>query len=191
VNKEKNMSKSSEAVKKWRRKVKKALNSAFGSKCGICGYSRYYGALELHHLEPKDKKIAFGQHTANPAAWDKLVLEAKKCVLLCSTCHRELEAGVTELPIDIQRFDGSLVTYAPPKTEYNDCPVCGEKKNKLRKTCSRACAAKKATKSGISLEDLVLIWERESNNFESTGRVVGVSGSAVRRRLVRSKIIPA
>ena len=46
--------------------------------CDECGYDKYVGALDFHHLDPhtKDGKVT-------------TVEEARKCRLLCSNCHRE------------------------------------------------------------------------------------------------------
>lgn len=74
---------------------KRRLKSEFGGCCVICGYSKYQGALEFHHLdrETKEFKISCGSY-----GYQRTLNEAKKCVLLCSNCHREVEAGVTKLP---------------------------------------------------------------------------------------------
>jgi hypothetical protein len=56
-----------------------------GGKCGICGFSRYKSALQLHHLDPKIKDAKF----RNMRNWSKtrIMAELKKCVLLCANCH--------------------------------------------------------------------------------------------------------
>lgn len=62
-----------------------------GGKCSICGYSKYYGALEFHHLDKsaKDFDIAHrGIMKFNKVLTDEL----DKCILVCSNCHRELHA---------------------------------------------------------------------------------------------------
>ncbi len=52
--------------------------------------------LELHHLDPTDKE-------AQPSdlievSWERFMEEAKKCVVLCSNCHKKLHAGLIQLP---------------------------------------------------------------------------------------------
>ena len=45
------MSKSSEAVKEWRRNTKLKLIVCMGSKCQIFGYNKSQKALEYHHID--------------------------------------------------------------------------------------------------------------------------------------------
>jgi hypothetical protein len=87
------MSKSSKAVIEWRKRTKARIVESMGGKCSICGYSRCDEVLELHHLEPEKKKFGFSSIRANPKAWETIVTELRKCVLLCSNCHKEVEAG--------------------------------------------------------------------------------------------------
>ncbi len=81
--------KSSEYVKKWRHNFRRRIVEAFGGECGICGYSRCQEALELHHLDPQVKELSFNRIIARACNWVKVVAELRKCVLLCSICHRE------------------------------------------------------------------------------------------------------
>jgi hypothetical protein len=82
------MTKGSEAVKRTRKRLKLGMLEAFESKCGICGYQKYNGALELHHLDPAAKDFEFGKNTTR--SFEFLCSEAEKCVCLCSNCHREV-----------------------------------------------------------------------------------------------------
>lgn len=84
----------SRAVIDWRKRTKLRLIAFFGGKCKLCGYDRHEGALEFHHLDPskKDFSISGKSHSFN-----RLLEEAKKCVLLCSNCHSEVHAGIREL----------------------------------------------------------------------------------------------
>jgi hypothetical protein len=63
----------------------------------VCGYDRYIGALEFHHVDPDDKRLSLGGGGVTLAI-EVLRDEAQKCVLLCSNCHAEVEGGVTMLP---------------------------------------------------------------------------------------------
>jgi len=86
-----------EAVTKRRRVLKRILVEEAGGKCMLCGYSRCDRALEFHHLNPKAKKFQLTSHTRSLA---KLRAEASKCVLLCSNCHGEVEAGFAAVPLN-------------------------------------------------------------------------------------------
>jgi transposase len=85
-----------EAVVRRRRKVKRTLVAEAGGKCRLCGYSRCLAALEFHHVDPTTKKFGLSRRGARSIA--TLRCEARKCVLLCSNCHAEVEAGAAELP---------------------------------------------------------------------------------------------
>lgn len=57
-----------------------------GSKCEVCGYSKYVGALEFHHRNPIEKDFAISKIKVFD---DKMRRELDKCDLLCSNCHKE------------------------------------------------------------------------------------------------------
>lgn len=86
-----------EAVTKRRRSLKRTLVEEAGGQCALCGYSRCDRALEFHHLDPLAKKFQITGHTRSLA---KLRAEASKCVLLCSNCHAEVEAGIVAVPLN-------------------------------------------------------------------------------------------
>ncbi len=81
-----------------RRNMKAVLVAEAGGRCAVCGYDRYVGALQFHHLDPTEKRLEVSTNgsTLSLAA---LRAEARKCVLLCSNCHAEVENGVTALSI--------------------------------------------------------------------------------------------
>jgi transposase-like protein len=90
----------SEAVTARRRRVKARLIHAAGGRCVLCGYARSQAALQFHHLDPGTKafSIAEGGITRSLSA---ALEEVRKCVLLCATCHAEVEAGVATLPTTV------------------------------------------------------------------------------------------
>ncbi|MBI4999803.1 hypothetical protein HZB97_03475 [Candidatus Gottesmanbacteria bacterium] len=60
-----------------------------------CGYNRYQGALDLHHINgEKEFGISDKGYTRS---WKKVKAELDKCVLVCANCHREIAAGITQL----------------------------------------------------------------------------------------------
>ncbi|MBV9195884.1 MAG: helix-turn-helix domain-containing protein [Solirubrobacterales bacterium] len=87
-----------ERVAERRRRAKAILVAEAGGACVLCGYNRYVGALEFHHLDREAKRFEVNVNGAT-ASLDSLREEARKCVLLCSNCHAEVERGVAVLPI--------------------------------------------------------------------------------------------
>jgi len=77
-------------------KKKKKLVEMFGGKCKICGYKNYVGALDFHHLESSKKEFSLSVRGLS-YAWDTILKEAKKCVLLCKNCHTEVENKIIKL----------------------------------------------------------------------------------------------
>ena len=66
-----------------------------GGKCSCCGYDKYLCALDIHHIDPKDKDEKFRRHSG--WSWERLKQELDKCILLCANCHRAFHAGfITE-----------------------------------------------------------------------------------------------
>ena len=85
------------AVAKRRRKIKTMAIEYKGGKCQICGYEKYQGALDLHHLNAEEKSFGIGDK-GYIGSWAKVREELDKCILVCANCHREVEAGITQLP---------------------------------------------------------------------------------------------
>ena len=88
----------SNAVKKRRKVIKHRAIEYKGGKCGICGYDKCESALEFHHVDPSSK--LFGIGSGDTRSWEIVKAELDKCVLLCSNCHKEVEAGMVS-PEDV------------------------------------------------------------------------------------------
>lgn len=93
------MSLSRDLDKRWTRNynagrnriaVKERAIAYLGGQCRICGYNRCSSAFDFHHLDPSQKDFSISTR----ASWNAIVVELKKCVLLCSNCHREVHAGL-------------------------------------------------------------------------------------------------
>ena len=64
-------------------------------KCQICKYDKCYQALEFHHLNPKEKEFDIAQMLRKSSILNEDIIkeELKKCILVCSNCHREIHAN--------------------------------------------------------------------------------------------------
>ena len=81
-----------------RRALKARLIDHLGGACCRCGFDGFAEALEFHHVDRSTKnprlraEIGFRQLSADDA-----LAEADKCILLCSNCHKGVEAGAIVL----------------------------------------------------------------------------------------------
>jgi transposase-like protein len=76
-----------------RRQIKALLVDEAGGCCALCGYDRYVGALQFHHLDPASKEFSLGLRGV-ARSLERCREEARKCVLLCANCHAEVEGGL-------------------------------------------------------------------------------------------------
>jgi hypothetical protein len=83
-------------VMRRRRRVKTILVQEAGGACRLCGYDKYAGALHFHHLDAGSKEFSLGQAGITRSI-EAARAEARKCVLLCSNCHAEVEAGIVRV----------------------------------------------------------------------------------------------
>ena len=83
------------AVAKRRKTIRYKAIEYLGSKCIFCGYNRCTSALDFHHVDEKSKKFGLSQNGLT-RSWEKTKQELKKCILVCSNCHREIHAGMLQ-----------------------------------------------------------------------------------------------
>lgn len=102
----------SEGVTRRRRKVKEILVQEAGGRCCICGYNFCLAALQFHHVNPQEKRIEVNAKGVS-LALETLRAEARKCVLLCSNCHAEVEFGATMLPARVAVEKAWLIHHNP------------------------------------------------------------------------------
>lgn len=88
--------KDKQMVTNHRRAQKEKAVEYKGGCCQVCGYNKYVGALQFHHLDPNEKDFHLAEGGAT-RSWEKVKDELDKCVCLCSNCHAEVHAGVLEL----------------------------------------------------------------------------------------------
>lgn len=177
------MSKRSERVKTWRYRTKSRLIKAFGGKCGICGYDKCDDVFEFHHINSKEKEFGLGSARGNTISWERMVNEVRKCVMLCSNCHKEVHSSRsnTIIPENITRFNERFADYKPHKAiVFDKCPVCDGVKNAYHTACSPSCRAKLKQKVDWDAIDLITLVE-QYKNYEKIGDMLGITGAAVSR----------
>ena len=181
----------SDHKKTWRKKAREYLALAFGGKCTVCNYNKTISALDYHHVKPEHKDKQLSLAMKNGHAWSKIVEEARKCTIVCCRCHREIHAGVTELPKDYARFNEEYSDIIKLKEkEVTSCPCCGTVGKYKRNFCSDVCYSKTFRKFEVSKEELEVLIQNHS--YEAIGRMFYVTGNAIKKRCstLGIKLIP-
>ncbi len=83
-------------VQRRRRKLKIMAIEYKGGKCAICGYNKFAGALDFHHLDSSQKSYGISAK-GYTRSFESMKKELDKCILVCANCHREIEAGLIDL----------------------------------------------------------------------------------------------
>ncbi|PIT90629.1 MAG: hypothetical protein COU22_01100 [Candidatus Komeilibacteria bacterium CG10_big_fil_rev_8_21_14_0_10_41_13] len=86
------------AVAKRRKNLRSKSIEHLGGKCQSCGYAKYEGALEFHHLDSRKKDFGLSSKGMT-RSWEKIRNELDKCILLCANCHREIHGQKLQLPV--------------------------------------------------------------------------------------------
>ena len=63
-----------------------------GGKCIICGYNKYLGSLDFHHVDPAKKD--YNISNLDTYSLEVLQRELDKCLLVCRNCHGEIHGGL-------------------------------------------------------------------------------------------------
>lgn len=74
------------------------LYSIVGETCWFCGYNKGMQGrpvLDFHHIN-KNKKFGLTKRNIGQIDFKIIVEEAKKCVLTCCRCHREIHVGIID-----------------------------------------------------------------------------------------------
>lgn len=176
-----------EYVTKNRNSRKNKLVAVAGGCCQLCGYNKSMVALEFHHLDRSDKKFSISKMNGTKG-YITLLEEIKKCVLLCSNCHKEVEAGISEVPkSDRGEYFAKIELEMRKHTEkFSEkkriCPVC-ESEFKLqwgKKFCSKKCGQESQRKVvRPNLEQLLL--DLSEMSFLAVGKKYGVSDNCIRK----------
>ena len=87
-----NRKKRYEYKKQYSHKRKSKLLKLKGGECECC-HEKYDETnaciFDFHHKYPNEKEFGLGLLTMTNRAWNAIIKEADKCIILCSNCHRK------------------------------------------------------------------------------------------------------
>jgi 5-methylcytosine-specific restriction endonuclease McrA len=112
-----------DSLARRRQERKAVLVAELGGKCVRCGYEKSIRALQFHHRNPEEKLFEMTV-TSMTKPLDILRAEVKKCDLLCSNCHSEVEFGLDQARAKVRKDQSSVLVEEPGKL-YGDCPTHG------------------------------------------------------------------
>lgn len=182
----------------WRKQIKRRGVLALGNKCAICGGEFEDCCYDFHHINPLEKNFAISSGNTNGARdWLRIRDELKKCVLLCSNCHRLvhnnfIELDINALPSFLEEYyewdwcnEKAINTLTSTLIKKDEnlcvCPTCGKTKSAHAKECL-ACSKAQARHYEVSREELKhLIYTIPMTQI---GKMFGVSDNAIRKRCV-------
>jgi hypothetical protein len=107
--------------------MRRALIEEAGGRCALCGYDRCIVSLAFHHVDAATK--LFPMTIASGKALATYRDEARKCVLLCSNCHGEVEAGLVPSPPPGSTFPVARVN--DPKADRASASAASQKRSTL------------------------------------------------------------
>ena len=180
-----------ERVQSWRKRTKQKLVEIAGGRCVLCGYERCVTALEFHHIDPtsKDFNVTGSRDTRSFAS---MIAEIRKCVLVCANCHREIHFGL----VDVDELSGRQIIdddiISKYTTELEAVKAANKFKkgenSKIRKLAKleweqmHPHTARATYKVNWSQYDVFQLLE-EHKSYEAVGRLLGVTGAAIKRRV--------
>lgn len=81
-------------------------------KCAICPES-CYSVLDFHHIIPNEKEENVSRLISHLRSFDLITSEIRKCVIICSNCHRKIHAGT--LKYEFNENDRAIIDCEIPE----------------------------------------------------------------------------
>lgn len=173
-----------EAKQNYRMRVKAEMVEITGGSCQVCGYNKSHAALDFHHLDPTEKEFGLSSQKTGTMNRADRFQELKKCILLCSNCHREFHAGLidtTNLKIIINQeaYDKHVNGIVTPRIK--NCTKCnaeinGDGTTGLCMTCYRESTRVVNRPNREELKSLI-----RNTTFTELGIRYSVSDNAVKK----------
>lgn len=169
----------------WVQRTKSRAIKAMGGECILCGLNTNPANLVFHHIIPATKLFTISSWRVRN--WNKIVIELRKCVMLCHNCHCEVHEELTLVPINYPKFDEMYADYVEMErlAKFTPCSLCGIMKRPNQKYCSIECTNKGMWH--IDWDQFDLKKELETKSFCALGRELGCSDNAIRKRITKLK----
>lgn len=174
----------SQKVIDWRQRTKENCVRVMGSKCELCGLEgEMIEVYDFHHMNPKEKTLGIAQMMKNCTSWETICNELRKCVLLCSNCHRKVEYSQKEIIFEKSSFNEEInCELILAKDHSNKCQLCGKVISPKAKLC-QSCSSK--TKTNRNVDEIPTKEELKSlirdKSFCEIGRIFNVSDNAIKK----------
>lgn len=185
-NKQKHILECGNLKKKYYGQVKDNINrlkEEVGCQVSSCN-ERESCCLDFHHLLDKESLVSKMVH--NACSWSRVVVEIKKCVLVCANCHRKIHKGLIETPkvsleTIIDEMFGAIDTNRIRKMKKASCGYCGKYFGTYnKKYCSSWCARMASRKvEWPSVQQLT--YDINNMNWRQIGKKYGVSDKSVKK----------
>lgn len=161
-----------------RQKRKRELVEIMGGKCILCGYDKCIAALEFHHIDKSTKKYQLS--SGNCHSWEEDIEELRKCALLCSNCHKEIEVFNidTYCTFNEEKFK-QLDEQKRYQKEHPSCQKCGKEISEGAKFCSDCWAFLNRRIDRPSRDELKNLIR--NNSFTVVGNMFCVADNTVRK----------
>jgi hypothetical protein len=166
--------------------LKEFLVKCSGGECQECGYSKSVQALEYHHILP-ETKLYEPSKIIKDGLLDKILIELPKCILVCSNCHKEIHAGIIDIPKTYAIFDYQyFLTHS--HEILDNCPICHKLKLQSKTVCSVKCSSIHANNIKGKLVRLFSTF-LQYNNHRDIAYAMNCSITELHSLLKQSKLI--
>lgn len=161
-----------------RQKRKQELVYIMGGKCALCGYDKCIAALEFHHIDKSQKERQLS--SGNCHSWEEDVKEVKKCALVCSNCHKEIEFFKlnVETTFDEEKCK-EITAQKEQEKQINKCGICGIEIDKNALYCHPCWSILNRRVERPTREDLKRLIRH--NNISSVAKTFNISDNALRK----------
>ena len=177
-----------ENLLKFQKNRKEQILYVMGGKCSCCGYNKCSKALELHHLNPENKEFTISSNMN--MAWENLVKELPKTILVCANCHREIHTNLIDNNILQSSFDQDKANEVQQIIIKNKslkegltgyCKICNKKISYGSIYCNKCAGLAKRAKKRPEKEELEKIIKKNNGNFCAVGRIFGITDNGIRK----------